>query len=282
MSYNTQQLQMQSLLLSGLVPSHDHNFASSLAYWTGNLSMKQQEFLDKILDRILNPGAPSNSVGALTVDVSNIMKMMNTAHDTFKMKWPKFWVQTADGTTVKVALGTGIHSGTLKLSTGSYGNGRYFGSVTDKGEARFTRQGREKSDALIKVLTEFNSDPVGVATKYGKLMNACCFCHLPLSTPQSLAVGYGDTCAKHYGLPWGTETVTKKDVTDTYTANTAAADAAQSKQIAAYSNMIATVVDTVIANGDPRDTRPPSLGGIRDRDDRPFGPGGGDWDFGRA
>lgn len=36
-----------------------------------------------------------------------------------------------------------------------------------------------------------------------KDLGACCYCNLPLDDPRSKAVGYGATCAKRWGLPWG-------------------------------------------------------------------------------
>lgn len=68
-------------------------------------------------------------------------------------------------------------------------------------------RGWTKVEATIKALTE---DPAGTIAAYGKLTSRCSICGLPLSTPESLAVGYGPVCAKHYHLPWGVE---KFDVT---------------------------------------------------------------------
>ena len=56
---------------------------------------------------------------------------------------------------------------------------------------------------MHKLLQRLAADPAGVASKYGKMTGRCCFCHLQLTDAKSLAVGYGKTCAKNYGLPWG-------------------------------------------------------------------------------
>jgi hypothetical protein len=43
--------------------------------------------------------------------------------------------------------------------------------------------------------------------------NSCIFCHRPLDHPVSQMLGYGPTCAKNNGLPWG-ESVTIEDAVD--------------------------------------------------------------------
>lgn len=49
----------------------------------------------------------------------------------------------------------------------------------------------------------FQIDPVKFARGYGKAFGNCMFCRKALSDPQSVAVGYGPTCAATYGLPHG-------------------------------------------------------------------------------
>jgi hypothetical protein len=53
------------------------------------------------------------------------------------------------------------------------------------------------------LLAAFAADPAGVAADYGKASGRCCFCSKELTDARSLAVGYGNTCASHYSLPWG-------------------------------------------------------------------------------
>ena len=61
----------------------------------------------------------------------------------------------------------------------------------------------------------FAADPVKVAADFGKLNYNCCFCSKGLDDQQSLDVGYGPVCAKHYNLPWGKfAPVTKPNVAD--------------------------------------------------------------------
>jgi len=57
--------------------------------------------------------------------------------------------------------------------------------------------------AVLARLREFALHPAEVASQYGRLHGRCCFCRLPLTDARSTAVGYGEICAGHYGLPWG-------------------------------------------------------------------------------
>lgn len=41
------------------------------------------------------------------------------------------------------------------------------------------------------------------AHAFGKMVGRCCFCSLPIDTPESVSAGYGPVCATNKGLPWG-------------------------------------------------------------------------------
>jgi len=41
------------------------------------------------------------------------------------------------------------------------------------------------------------------AHAFGKMVGRCCFCSLPIDTPESVSAGYGPVCAANKGLPWG-------------------------------------------------------------------------------
>lgn len=57
----------------------------------------------------------------------------------------------------------------------------------------------EEQDALDGLA----ADPVGFLAARSKDMDRCCYCNLPLEDKRSKDVGYGSTCAKRWGLPWG-------------------------------------------------------------------------------
>lgn len=53
------------------------------------------------------------------------------------------------------------------------------------------------------VLESLKKDPISTVRRLGRKTGSCCFCNLPLSTPESLVHGYGATCAKNGNLPHG-------------------------------------------------------------------------------
>ena len=58
-------------------------------------------------------------------------------------------------------------------------------------------------DAVVGLLEALVENPAEVAGSQGRMAGSCCFCGRPLTDDRSVAVGYGSTCASHYGLPWG-------------------------------------------------------------------------------
>jgi hypothetical protein len=71
------------------------------------------------------------------------------------------------------------------------------GSMFGNGERRkLLPQEQEVLDSLSK-------DPAGFLAKCSKDMDRCCYCGKALEDQRSKDVGYGSTCASHWGLPWG-------------------------------------------------------------------------------
>jgi hypothetical protein len=89
----------------------------------------------------------------------------------------------------------------------------WLGRVTVDGAYQPARAANGRADAIARRLRELAQEPARVASEYGRLTACCAFCNKPLggqdgNSPEgrkSLAVGYGRTCAKNYGLPWGEE-----------------------------------------------------------------------------
>ncbi|MBZ0090022.1 MAG: DUF6011 domain-containing protein, partial [Thermoanaerobaculia bacterium] len=72
----------------------------------------------------------------------------------------------------------------------------------DLDSGRF-RPSDRRLEGLLELLGAFDRDPVDVAASYGRETGECCFCQRPLTDPRSVRAGYGRTCAKSNGLPWG-------------------------------------------------------------------------------
>jgi hypothetical protein len=80
------------------------------------------------------------------------------------------------------------------------GERAWFGRVLVSGQY----EPSQKAPAgVATALRELAADPVKVATEHGKLTGRCCFCNIKLKDERSTAVGYGQICADHFGLPWG-------------------------------------------------------------------------------
>lgn len=68
-----------------------------------------------------------------------------------------------------------------------------------------TARERELLPTEKEFMGKLVADPVGFVAQCGKDMCRCCYCGQPLEDARSKAVGYGETCAKRWGLPWGSE-----------------------------------------------------------------------------
>ena len=124
----------------------------------------------------------------------------------------------ADGIRISRAGARAKQPGTLNVVAGAKDDSEYgrtwYGRVGLDGQYS---PSRDATPAIATALQAFATDPVKVATAYGrvkrlriedgtvegKLVGACCFCRRALSDERSTAVGYGKICAGHYGLPWG-------------------------------------------------------------------------------
>lgn len=63
-------------------------------------------------------------------------------------------------------------------------------------------------EAIGSLLQALARNPAKAAAAHGHLTGKCCFCNSELTDEKSTSVGYGPTCAKHYGLPWGKSAAT--------------------------------------------------------------------------
>lgn len=81
----------------------------------------------------------------------------------------------------------------------------YYGRVSLNGTYASSGKGEEFFAGIAAALKRLAAEPAKVAAEYGRLTGACCFCGLALTDARSTAVGYGKTCAKNWGLPWGAE-----------------------------------------------------------------------------
>lgn len=79
-------------------------------------------------------------------------------------------------------------------------DGGYAGKITVEGHFKAISNSNPLTVAYLK---ELALNPSKCASKYGKRTGNCCFCRKKLTDPRSVFVGYGETCAQSWGLPWG-------------------------------------------------------------------------------
>lgn len=192
--------------LSGL-PAKDVGFAKSLTqqfYSKGKLSDKQWHWVGILTERA--QGIPDFTVvtkdAVLVGSMSGIVGLFAKAASKLKYPAITLGVPHTDAT-VRLTLASpdSKNPGHVYVKTG---NGVYVGKVSPDGEFFPTASASHHPiTAIASVLQSLARNPAKVAAEHGHLTGKCCFCNSELTDEKSTSVGYGPTCAKHYGLAWG-------------------------------------------------------------------------------
>lgn len=117
------------------------------------------------------------------------------------LKFPKIRLATGEGWPIVLSLaGAGSKEpGSVSVTDGGpYGSGQWFGRISRNGQTFFQPS---FSDEARDLLDKLARDPAGTAQVYGQRTGNCCFCAKALTEAGSIEVGYGPTCAEHFGLP---------------------------------------------------------------------------------
>lgn len=188
----------------GKLSPGDQKFAYSLLSWR-SLSPKQMHWVEVLGERAIaadKPAEPAIAVG----DVSPIIDMLERANK--HLKFPLIAMQ-GDGYAIRVSI-AGARAripGSITITSAERlddGKRAWYGRITrDGGYEPSQKMVAEDVTNIADMLRTFAADPAAEASRYGRLHGRCCFCRLPLKDERSTAVGYGHTCADHYGLPWG-------------------------------------------------------------------------------
>lgn len=146
-----------------------------------------------------NAGVSAANTGKLDGLVSLLTKA--------KSRFPKIRMTFDEGKPLAISLAgsSSKNPGSVYLTDGGpFGANVYYGRVAPDGVFFPSKAVSPQSmTALASVLNALSTNSAATAAKYGRLTGRCCFCNLPLNNHRSTAVGYGETCAKTYGLPWG-------------------------------------------------------------------------------
>jgi Family of unknown function (DUF6011) len=174
----------------------------------GYLSEKQWEWVERFADQIECHGVPDfTKEFAQLGDMAGVLGLFTKAKEN--LKWPKIVLQTKGGQKIALALAgpqSKNHGSVVVTDGAGYPFNKFFGVISPEGlwepkGAVYEKEGLK--DDLTNILSQFAKRPAAVASHYGALTGNCCFCNTKLTDPKSTSVGYGPTCAKQWGLPWG-------------------------------------------------------------------------------
>lgn len=187
----------------GNLSADDATFARSLIAGFekyGSATPKQAVWLDRMLAKA--NGQPDTQTAAVG-DLASVYAMFETAKA--HLKHPAIVLGYAAGELkISVAGERSRTPGALQVKDDA--TGTWFGRVHQNGT--FEQSRRDPPPAsVVDVLRTFAADPVATAAAHGHLTGKCCFCNRKLTDERSTAVGYGKTCADHFGQPWGAKAV---------------------------------------------------------------------------
>ena len=135
------------------------------------------------------------------LDLSGLHKMLESAKAA-GLKYPSITLTLKSGAEVKVSIAgdKSKYKGSVMIASAGFGVGNpYYGRVTDGA----LYAGRDLTTEVEGLLTDLAYDPKGTASRMGKLTGNCCCCRRKLEHEDSLALGYGSTCAKKFGFDHG-------------------------------------------------------------------------------
>lgn len=157
----------------------------------GFLSEKQWYWVGKLCERAQT--APRD----LTGDYKAISVMFQIAGE--HLKKPRVNLVTDEGVKIRFTFDA-VKNEIYINNTGRAWQESYCGKVVE--QSRLIDYRSRLTADIIKTVNEFSAAPHKVALAHAKKLGRCCFCSTTLSTATSKRLGYGPTCADHYGLPW--------------------------------------------------------------------------------
>ena len=209
-----EQEQLKQLLLANRIASHNLKFSTGLVleqkpspkqmYWVGKMiesATGEPQPVTTVAAQAINPGWQPDPV--IKIDVTKIVDMFANARKHLKFPKVTLLMDTND-------LKSGVRFSfdrkgrNMLWANQAISYGVAYASINlDTGVVDLRRYGHNVKTEFLKLLEDFSKGPIQMAIMHGKLTGNCCFCSLPLTDDRSLQCGYGDTCARHYRLPWG-------------------------------------------------------------------------------
>lgn len=181
----------------------DAKFAESLIGQfenKGRLSDKQWYWVEELAKRVINPESSKRDEVAVG-SYKKVYDLLEYAKQ--HLKYPKIrFMRNGQNVAVFLAGPRSRYYGKVLVTDGErFGMNEFYGAIDVAGNWELPR--KAVPPEVVRIISELAEDPAGMASEYGRLTGNCCFCHMPLKDERSTGVGYGPTCAKNYGLPWG-------------------------------------------------------------------------------
>lgn len=179
--------------------ANDASFATSLLNQydrRASLSPKQWAWVEKLAKRASKPVQPVEQIGSLAA----IMALFARAGASLRR--PAIILALPEGISIRLTIAGERARFPGSLNIVERGDEkRFFGRIKLDGSLDLRDDAPASLPAFLRA---FAADPAGIAAAYGHATGACCFCSRTLTDERSLAVGYGEICSGHYGLPYPT------------------------------------------------------------------------------
>lgn len=182
----------------------DREFAGSLVNQLnkyGKLSEKQWHWFGVMASRLTTPEVKPEMKQTVVGQFDGLKALFDKAKSN-GLKSPSIVLNVPEVGAVRLNVATFKAQKPGSINVVSEVNGAWYGRID--GATYEASNKRETPAALTAFLKSMSRDPVGFATAQGRLNAKCIFCNGALSDPRSAAVGYGQTCAKNWGLPYPT------------------------------------------------------------------------------
>lgn len=188
-------LALQELVEDSSMSSRDTEFANSLiGQFLDNrsLSVRQWTCVDDVVARY-------TTAEPIYGDFDAVHVMFRLASD--KLKKPKIRLLSDAGVFVQLNFDNESRK-VLIFRDGWQGHGKrkFIGWIKDNVIVPYKADSLD--DDIKMVIQEFALNPEQVSKAMAHKLGACVYCGRRLSDPISKKVGFGKTCASHYGLKW--------------------------------------------------------------------------------
>jgi len=177
------------------LPAKDQNFASSLTQQfidKQNLSNSQWNWVNKLVAKV-------KKAEPIYGDFKAIYVMFQIAGEN--LKYPKIRLLSKENVFVQLNFKKDSQNiNVYRDGWKNHGKRKFIARIIDN---MIVPESDELTEDIKTVIQELALDPLGVSKVMAGKLGACMYCGRRLSDPTSKHVGFGKTCAKHYGLKWG-------------------------------------------------------------------------------